>query len=158
MVGGFLSGGLGRRRAPRARSPRQPLEEATPLPAHAADRLHDVRLIGGGGCLQRRVEQLSDCSLDCRSRLVEDPCFCLPGRRPELGAPERSQAEVRACCDPPEKLSRPGPLGRQMRPMRRAFATASTRERAPRLRSTPLTWLRTVSVAMLICSAICAVE
>jgi len=40
---------------------------------------------------------------------------------------------------------------RQTRPMRRAFATASTRELASRPRSTPFTWLRTVSVVMLIC-------
>src|SRR6266545_548545 len=38
---------------------------------------------------------------------------------------------------------------RQIRPTRRAFAIASTGERAPRLRSTPFTWLRTVSFEML---------
>ena len=55
-------------------------------------------------------------------------------------------------------LSPRGPIGRQIRPTPRAFAIASTRERAPRLRSSPLTWLRTVSLEMPICCAICAVE
>ena len=55
-------------------------------------------------------------------------------------------------------LSLRGPIERQIRPTPRAFAIASTRERAPRLRSNPLTWLRTVSLEMPICCAICAVE